>query len=61
MLHRGYEAWIADADKERFVEYDTRVDGGDATGRTITCFIPSESGKVNVPAFAGAKHAMTLC
>lgn len=47
MLHRGYEAWIADAQGMRFVEYGTRVDGSDA-GRTVTCFIPSESGKVNI-------------
>ncbi|KAL1949005.1 hypothetical protein VTO73DRAFT_10811 [Trametes versicolor] len=44
MLHRGYEAWIADAQGRRFVEYGTRVEGSDA-GRTVTCFIPSESGK----------------
>ncbi|OJT14873.1 hypothetical protein TRAPUB_8564 [Trametes pubescens] len=47
MLHRGYEAWIADAHNQRFVEYATRIeDGGDAApGRTVNCFIPSENGK----------------
>ncbi|KAI0828667.1 hypothetical protein BC628DRAFT_1417656 [Trametes gibbosa] len=43
MLHRGYEAWITDANKKRIKEYGSQVADGD--GRTVTCSIPSESGK----------------
>ncbi|KAI0716743.1 hypothetical protein C8Q76DRAFT_416341 [Earliella scabrosa] len=42
MLHRGYEVWIADSQQQPLPEYDIQVDGD---GKTITCYIPSESGK----------------
>ncbi|EJF59728.1 hypothetical protein DICSQDRAFT_128064 [Dichomitus squalens LYAD-421 SS1] len=43
MLHIGYEVWISDGQKERIPEYDVKYEGED--GKTIACYIPSESGK----------------
>ncbi|OJT08837.1 hypothetical protein TRAPUB_264 [Trametes pubescens] len=43
MLHRGYDVWISDADGRRIPEYNMEVEG--AEGKTVACYIPSESGK----------------
>ncbi|KAL1948998.1 hypothetical protein VTO73DRAFT_10804 [Trametes versicolor] len=43
MLHRGYDVWISDADDCRIPEYNMEVEGAD--GKTVACYIPSESGK----------------
>lgn len=45
MLHRGYDVWISDADGRRIPEYDMEIEG--AEGKTVACYIPSESGKVS--------------
>lgn len=45
MLHGGYEVWIADSRKQPLPEYS--VEFGDG-GKTITCYIPSQSGEVSV-------------
>lgn len=45
MLHRGYDVWISDADDCRIPEYNMEVEGAD--GKTVACYIPSESGKVS--------------
>ncbi|KAI0760369.1 hypothetical protein C8Q74DRAFT_222833 [Fomes fomentarius] len=42
MLHGGYEVWIADSRKQPLPEYGVEL-GGD--GKTITCYIPSQSGQ----------------
>lgn len=44
MYHRGFEAWITDGNQEAIEEYNKQGEEGE--GRTATCYIPSESGKV---------------
>ena len=46
MLHRGYEVWIADSRKQRLPEYNVAM--GSEDDSVITCYIPSESGKVRL-------------
>ena len=45
MHHKSYEVWIS-CDGEPLPEYRTQPEGDD--GKTITCFIPSERGKVRM-------------
>ncbi|KAI0659682.1 hypothetical protein C8Q70DRAFT_980345 [Cubamyces menziesii] len=43
MLHRGYDIWITDDEGRRMPEYKMEVEGHN--GKTVACYIPSESGK----------------
>ncbi|KAI0327537.1 hypothetical protein GY45DRAFT_1308407 [Cubamyces sp. BRFM 1775] len=43
MLHRGYDIWIADEEGRRMPEYKMEAEG--SSGKTVACYIPSESGK----------------
>ena len=45
MLHFGYEVWIRDNRKKSLPEYDIQLKGKD--GKTVVCYIPSESGEVS--------------
>ncbi|KAI0828670.1 hypothetical protein BC628DRAFT_1417659 [Trametes gibbosa] len=45
MLHKGYEVWVSDAESRRIPEYKMEMEG--TNGRTVACYIPSESGKVS--------------
>ena len=47
MLHLGYEIWIEDESGDRIPEFGFQNEGED--GRTVACYIPSESGKVSSP------------
>ena len=51
MLHRGYEVWIADSRKQRLPEYNVAM--GSEDDSVITCYIPSESGKVRLSPASG--------
>ena len=44
MLLKGYEVWIT-CEGENLPEYGVAPEGDD--GKTLACFIPSESGKVS--------------
>ena len=46
MLHLGYEVWIEDERKNRIAEYSVHMES--EGGTTITCYIPSESGRVRL-------------
>lgn len=46
MFHRDYDVWISDVDGRRIPEYNMQLEGADGL-KTVTCYIPSESGKVS--------------